>query len=113
MKQAADTLTPELPGIPAHKKRGRPTTGKAMSAAERMRRYREGLKAAEPNQRMMDRAIEELFRRLEHTPIADHYHQLRGAIMALEWANMVNQEEAERAREWAFCVWRHNGFKRG
>lgn len=34
-----DNLTAELPGVPG--RRGRPPTGKAMSAAERQRAYRE------------------------------------------------------------------------
>lgn len=38
----AQTLT--LPGIPA--RRGRPATGKAMTNAERMRKYRKNKKAA-------------------------------------------------------------------
>lgn len=41
-KQSEDLVTGELVGIPPPKKpRGRPSTGKAMSGAERMRRSRE------------------------------------------------------------------------
>lgn len=113
MKHPADAQTQELLSIPnTPKKRGRPATGHAKSAAERMAEYRNRQKAAEPNQRRMLHAIEELFRRLEHTPNAEQYHQLHGAIMALEWANMLDETTAERAKEWAYCAWRKNGFKR-
>lgn len=43
-KQIEDTKTPDMIGEP--KKRGRPSTGKAMSGAERQRRLRERAKSA-------------------------------------------------------------------
>lgn len=112
MKQAADTLTPELPGIPAQKKRGRPASGKAMTAAERMRRYREGLKAAGPNESMMLNALNHLFKSLERAKDAEAYYRIKGATLALNWANLISDDEKDRADEWAYCVWQHNNFKR-
>lgn len=45
MKQAADALTMELPGLPLAKKRGRkPLLAVAMTATERKRRQRAKLK---------------------------------------------------------------------
>ena len=42
MKHPFDKVTAELPAVlPAPKKRGRPPTGNAMSAAERTRKHRE------------------------------------------------------------------------
>lgn len=112
MKQAADTLAHELPGIPAHKKRGRPASGNAMTAAERMRRYREGLKASQPNEDTAYSTLKAMFMTLERFKDAEAYYQIKGAITALNWSYIIKDDQAERAKEWAYCVWQKNNFKR-
>lgn len=45
-------LTAELPGIPKAAKRGRPSTGKALSNAERQREYRKRHKSVDIGENM-------------------------------------------------------------
>ena len=112
MKHPADNLTVELPGLVQAKKRGRPASGNAMTAAERMRRYREGLKDSQPNEDTAYITLKAMFMNLERFKDAEAYYQIKGAITALNWSNMIKDDQAERAKEWAFCIWGQNNFKR-
>lgn len=112
MKHQADNLTAELPGLVQAKKRGRPTSGNAMTAAERMRRYRAGLKDSQPNEDTAYITLKAMFMTLERFGDAEAYYQLKGAVTALNWSKIINDDQAERAKEWAYCVWQKNNFKR-
>ena len=112
MKHPADNQTAELPGFVHAKKRGRPASGNAMTAAERMRRYREGLKASQPNEDTAYTTLKSMFITLERFKDAEAYYQIKGAITALNWSNIIKDDQADRAKEWAYCVWRQNNFKR-
>jgi hypothetical protein len=112
MKHPADNLTVELPGFVQAKKRGRPASGNAMTAAERMRRYREGLKASTPNEEAVSTTLKSMFTTLDRFKDAEAYYQIKGAITALNWSNIIKDDQADRAKEWAYCVWKQNNFKR-
>lgn len=111
MKHPADKATPELPGMPQVKKRGRPATGKAISSAERMKAYRERLKEKEPKIWAIEGCLKFYFERLEKHPEAAEYGQIKGAAGALAWIGLITDEQEERAIEWAYQAWKLNGYK--
>lgn len=114
MKQATDTLTPELPGMPIHKRRGRPVTGNAKSAARRAAEYRakkqQENKENSHKENVARAVLAEHFIRFCQKPKEKDLAELRGWLWALNTAGIISDEERENAYEWAFCVWKMNDF---
>jgi hypothetical protein len=77
MKDTADTTTVDL--FPAPKKRGRPTTGKALTAAERQANYR-CKKAHKECKDNLNIWIDELAK-LKLEQLAEHYQLSREAML--------------------------------
>lgn len=104
MKTPNETQTAELLGMPQGKKRGRPATGHAKSAAERMREYR--ARAAE-RKADFSQAMKYLgfcFDDLDALPCSENLNHTLGAINAVHWAGLITAEECHRAHEWAFAI---------
>lgn len=101
MKHPADNTTPELPGMPHAKKRGRPATGNAISAAERMRKLRAKKTSAE------NIAINRLISRLACITKSNaeiSYSRASGMIEALELLGVITDDQAEKATRWAIAA---------
>lgn len=104
MKHPADNTTPELPGMPQAKKRGRPATGNAISAAERMRKLRAKQASAESI------AIHRLIARLaciNKSNAEISYSRASGMIEAMQILGVITNEQAENATLWAIAASHH------
>lgn len=101
MKHPADKATPELPGMEQAKKRGRPATGNAISAAERMRKMRAKQASAE------NVAINRLIARLaciNKSNAEISYSRASGMIEAMQILGVITNEQAENATHWAIAA---------
>lgn len=101
MKHPADNLTVELPGFVQAKKRGRPASGNATSAAERMKKLRAKKASAE------NIAIHRLIARLaciNKSNAAISYGRACGMIEAMQILGVISNEQAENATHWAIAA---------
>lgn len=104
MKHAADNTTPELTGMTQVKKRGRPATGNAISAADRMKKLRAKKASAESI------AIHRLIARLACITKSNaeiSYSHASGMIEALQILGVITNEQAENATHWAIAASRY------
>ncbi len=81
-QNAAVAMTLTLPGIPA--KRGRPVTGRAMSGAERQRRFRKRHKTIETGERI-GATIKRLAEQFELSELQVTRELLRFALCNRNW----------------------------